>query len=305
MKNYEEMIDNVFRRRDAYVARQKCGRRILGSALTAVTACLVGVILLNQNKTAPAVSSLQETLSSSVSATDSQPEQAPAKTESRLTLLAYTTNAVEAQMQEDITLPLAYYIGVTDIRDLHSEEAVKALMEQQTAQMDAYLLGLCGNEDIDRSDLRGICHTRTLRRDHYIISTLRCGSFQLCFDHAKDVETVNVKAVTGYGEVSVYRETIEDPTSYSRGFDITVDAEDFYPEDYNDELLIDWMYSEKLLVELENDPTTSLTNYSDTIVITVTYKDGTEQSRKIDIFINDDGSISALLHSDPVSVNVL
>lgn len=289
MKNYEEMTENVFRRRDAYAARQKRNRLTAASAL-AVAACLIGAVIPRWLKSAPNTP-LEVTLPSQTMV-QTQPSTAPTQqdppvTESHLTVLAYTTNVTEARLEENIALPLAYYIGVTDIRDLGTEEEVKALMDQQSDAMEQYLLQLVGNDD-----LRGICHRRVLRRKSFVISFLRCGSFQLHWEQVDDIESVNVKTATGYGEVTVHQGNFDSSRSYSRGFDVTVDAETLS----DSPLLIDWSYSGKLLEKLEADPTVPLADFSDTITVTATSRDGTVQSCEIDIIINADGSVWALLH---------
>ena len=292
MKNYEEMTKNVFHRRDAYLAKKNQQRIVVGSTLAAA-ACLTGVITLRQGHPTTENSTLFEATLPSQTLVQTQPPTSPipslpAVTEANLTVLAYTVNGSQTQLEKNIALPLAYYMGVTDIRSLSTEEEIKTLMDRQSAATEEYLQKLCGSDD-----LRGICHARVLRRENFIISSLRCGSLQLCLDQMNNIQSINVKTSSGYGEVTVHQDVFDDSHSYERGFDVTVDTEALT----DNALLIDWMYSAKLLAELETDPTAALTDFSDTITVTVIYQNGTEQSCCIDIIINEDSSIWALLHS--------
>lgn len=292
MKNYEEMTENVFRRRDAYAARQKRNRLVTSFALTAAAACLMGAILLHKGTPTPPPTPILEATAPNQTMQQTQPPTDPIQPDPvihHLTVLAHTTNVVETQLEENIALPLAYYIGVTDIRDLTSESEINALADQQSDAMDAYL-----QQHIVSEDILGICHCRVLRRENYLISSLRCGSFQLCLEGIDDIETVNIKTTSGYGEVTVHHGTFDDPSAYSRGFDVTLSKK----ECVKDRLFIDWLYSKKLLEELESDPTVPLTNYADTITITVTDRNGATQNCSIDITIHDDGSVYALLSYD-------
>lgn len=290
MKNYDEMTKNVFRRRDIFVARQKQTRRVTGIALTVAAVCLVGALTLSRSNEAPIADTLHAapaptTLPSTASPVETSPTEVPPMEHTyQLTFLAHSANAVETPLQEDIILPLTYYIDVTDTRDL-TPEATEALMRQQAAELESRLMDLP-----DDTDILGLSHRRTLRRDNYIISTLRYGSFQIWCENWDDVASVRIQTTTGYGEVTAFR----DATDYQLGFDITV-AE--LPSDDTAPLLIDWMYSNKLLEELEQDPTTPLSHFCDTITVTTTYEDGTIQTHHIPIILHDDGSISASLNT--------
>lgn len=295
MKNYDEMTENVFRRRNIYVARQKQTRRVTGIALTVAAVCLVGALTLSRSNEAPIADTLHAapaptqtaptTLPSTASPVETSPTEAPPMEHAyQLTFLAHSANAVETPLQEDIILPLTYYIDVTDTRDL-TPEATEALMRQQAAELESRLMDL-----LDDTDILGLSHRRTLRRDNYIISTLRYGSFQIWCERWDEVASVRIQTTTGYGEITAFR----DATDYQLGFDITI-AE--LPSDDTAPLLIDWMYSNKLLEELEQDPTTPLSHFCDTITVTTTYEDGTIQTHHIPIILHDDGSISASLNT--------
>lgn len=298
MKNYDEMTENVFRRRDIYVARQKQTRRVTGIALTVAAVCLVGALTLSRSNEAPIADTLHAapaptqtaptTLPSTAPPVETSPTEAPPMEHTyQLTFLAHSANAVETPLQEDIILPLIYYMDVEDIRDLTSEETIEARMHQSSAELEERLMDL---STTDHDHILGLSHICTLRRDNYIISTLRYGSFQIRCENWDDVASVRIQTTTGYGEVTAFR----DATDYQLGFDITVVK---LPSDDTAPLLIDWMYSNKLLEELEQDPTTPLSHFCDTITVTTTYEDGTIQTHHIPIILHDDGSISASLNT--------
>lgn len=290
MKNYEEMTKNVFQRRDIYVARRKQSRRIVGLVLTVVMVCLMGVLALGRDGAAPANSTLQATSSptqASQPPTMPQVETDPTQRGYQLTILACSTDAVETPLREDILLPLIYRMDVEDIRDLTSEEAIAARMRQCSSELEERLMDLLPT---DRADILGLSNRNTLRRDDYIISTLRYGSFQLRCDDWADVASVRIGTTTGYGMVTAYW----DPADHLRGFEITVDQ---FSQEASAPLLIDWMYSSQLLEELDQDPTVPLSHFSDTITISTTYHDGTVQTHHIPIIIHEDGSISASLYT--------
>lgn len=293
MKNYNEMTENVFHRRDVYVARRKRTRRITGMALAVVMVCLIGALTLGRDSTVPIASTLQAAPSPTQTSPTTQPstvspvETTPTEHTYQLTILACSTGAIETPLQEDVLLPLIYYMDVEDIRDLTSEETIEARMHQSSAELEERLMDLSAT---DHDHILGLSHIRTLRRDNYIISTLRYGSFQIRCENWDDVASVHIQTTTGYGEITAFR----DATDYQLGFDITVVK---LPSDNTAPLLIDWMYSSKLLEELDQDPTTPLSHFSDIITVTTTYKDGTIQTHHIPILLHDDGSISASLHT--------
>lgn len=286
MKNYEEMTQNVFQRRDAYVAKRKQDRRIIGVVLTTVFVCLISALALIRDRALPNDSTLHIAPSLELTSPMVLPEDtAPAGQALPLTILACTTDAEMVPLQENVVLPLIYYMDVADIRTLSSEEAIKELAKQQSSRMEERLLSL---QSAKHTDILGLSHTRTLRRNNYLISTVRFGSFQFrCWDWS-EVASVHIETATGYGEVTSYWEL----SDHLRGPSVTVDR---FPSDGTDPLLIDWMYSSQLLDELEHDPTMPLSSFSDTITISITYRDGKQQRHQIDLIINEDGSIWASL----------
>lgn len=292
MKNYDEMTENVFRRRDAHAVRQRKKRIVGGVAGTVVMACLACVIFLGQNAPQTVTGTLSAPFAPSQTVQQTQPPTVPSSepecVQPQLVLLARTTDLKEATLEENVRLPLAYYIDVTDIRGLNTEEEVRTLMDRQRVELDDYLMELEVGDEI-----RGICHSRVLRRENYIISTLRCGSFRLCVDRSDDIETVTVETSGGYGEITVHQGTFDDTHSYDRGSRVTVGAELLK----DGELFVDWMYSTDFLDALEADPAAPLTGFSDSVVITVAYGDGSKQSCGIDLIVNEDGTVWALLRS--------
>lgn len=317
MRNFEQMAENVLRRRDQYVIRQKQVRKYIGTGMAMVLICLIGVLSIDTLKTenmeptepmlynsTPMQQTVHETENTVLPSTQGtvQTEKQNDEAESGIVFVAYNADAVEEEFRENVEFPLCCYMGVTDIRDLKTEAEVVALMNQQSAAMDAYMDKLVKNADIYSSNIAGAGHHRTLRRENYVISTLHAGSIQVCFDDFSSVETIQINTTSGYGEVIVYQWYTEDDTpTYLRGLaslPASVDVDAYFPEGHENRLLIDWWYSTKLLEELEEDPTVPLTNYSDVIVITVTNKDGTQYSYSIDIFIKNDGAVCAVLHGN-------
>lgn len=297
MKSYDEMTDHVLRRRDAYAVRQRRKRIGAAAAIAAAMGCMACVIVLGQEP-APSVTgtlSAAPEPSQTVQQTQptTQPPVEPQGEEPRLTFLAYTAQMEEAELEENVALPLAYYIGVTDIRGLTTETEIVEQMKQSSADLDAFLRQFEGEDDV-----QGICHRRVLRRENYIISLARCGSFRLCLDQIGDIKAVTVETSSGYGEVTVHQGVFDGSHAYDRGFCVTVDADAVK----DGELMIDWGYSTALLEELEADPTVPLTDFTDTVTITVTCGDGGSLSCAIDLTINEDGTVWALLNSQQSSL---
>lgn len=60
-------------------------------------------------------------------------------------------------------------------------------------------------------------------------------------------------------------------------------------------LRINWKYSNAVLNILDEDPTTPLSTFSDTVVFTVNFVDGTTQECAVRILVQDDGEVIACL----------
>lgn len=311
MRNYEQMAEDVLGRRDEFVVRQKRNRCIGGTVVVVGAVCVAMVLAIRSvqvGEMKPSEQVLQE--SSAAAQTVSKTEPVESETtltteptgvtsetvavEKGITLIAYNAEVAKVELKENVVLPLCYYIGVTDTRELKSDE-IEVLMRQLSDDMEAFSNRIRADDSVEISEVKGIHHRRTLRRENYVISMLRCGSIQVLFDDIDAVETVNVKTGTRYSEVTVYQALTANYADRLRGFDVTVNVDEFMSSEHEDVVFIDWSYSVYMLEELESNPTVSLSNYSDTIVITVNYRDGIQESLCIDMIYNEDGSVSAVL----------
>lgn len=282
MKNYMEMAEDVFIRRDEYLKKK---RRMVHNiaASAAVLACVVAVVLScisiwmigTPDLTIPVSPSCPQlgVPHNSSPTTEPTSESLPVQANEWKLLLAASLDSTGKELREDLTLPLNYLFVVRDIRGFAQQE-----IEQSYKEASAYI-----------KEQTPYWSANTRVGKNVILSTATSGAFQLVIDDYSIVESIEIMTQSGYGKVCV----LLSDDSYPTGTKVELLPEQIPEEDKQNKLIVNWKYSQGLMDVLEADPTVSLSEFHDTVTFSVTYQDGRMESSVVDIVFRDDGTVYA------------
>ena len=301
MKNYEQMAEVVLRRAEACVLLQKRNRRIAATATAFGSLCLLIAVSITVMSTGmmrdnpsleqpPSLMGSQATEdwdSTGGDATEHQPTDAATEGNSSqeigiILLAAYTMEEEGTLLTEDLALPLNYSLRIRDLRGLSEDERAQAIMEERK---------LCDekmNQSISGTSMKlGKCTPR----ENYVLSFVRNGCFRLRIEEYSIVECISIQSTTNYGKLDVSLSNF----TFPKGQVVTLTPDEIPEADQERGLVINWGYSNAVLEALDDDPEIPLTDFSDTVVFTVNYTDGTSRKCEVKIQIWDDGQIFARL----------
>lgn len=302
MKNYEQMAVDVLRRAEEYAIEQKRTRKVVTSI--AAFGCLALLIVVNTVVLAakkmnespslilPSIQMDHHTTEGTKTTEATQPQdQLPIVQPGKDTfgdtgivlLVARTSNATGTPLENDLELPLNYSLRVRDLRGLSAKERLQAELEERA------LHAVKMKESLGEASMKlGNC----TNRENYMISFVRTGCFRLLWikDHSS-VKSISIKSTTIYGKIEVCLSN----STYPHGQEVTLLPEEIPEWDWDNGLRINWKHSNAVLKILDEDPATPLSTFSDTVVFTVSFTDGTTQECAVRILVQDDGEVIACL----------
>lgn len=304
MKSYKQMAADVLHRAEVYTVRKKRNQRIVATA--AAFGCLIVLIAVNTVMVAfnimdstvlehPSVQMDNHTPQASKPTEGTKPqEQNPTTVPGGDTfgdhgivlLAARTMTAQGTPLEHDLELPLNYSLRVRDFRGASDLERLKAELEERElykAMMDEGLGGA--------SMKLGNC----TNRENYMISFVRTGCFRLWIKDRTSVERISIKSTTKYGKIDVSLSN----NTFPKGHEVTLLPEDIPEWDWKHGLRINWKYSNAVLEALDENPSRPLSEFSDLLVFTVEFSDGSVEERKVELLILDNGEVMARLLSIP------
>ena len=296
MKNYDEMARNVLQRRDAYVQKQNRRRRIAGICVEC--ACVVAVLSIGifvvetkwNIQDRPHLNNPQIFETTPSNQIPTHVESATSGANVFSLLLSAEPGEKGTTLEKNLVLPMNYKLTISDIRGM-DQAGVMALREQHKYEIETEL------NKYRLDDNAAWLHYSMLKRENYLISLVRIGSFQLYVEDFDAVESIRVTNGTPNGEMDIFFSA----QNYYEGSDITLKPEQIPENAKGSGLKFNWSYTNVMLQELEKDPTADLSQFSDTVTFTVAYKNGDLQHCKIDILILEDGSICAVLRETSMS----
>ena len=301
MKNYEQMAEVVLRRAEACVLLQKRNRRIAATATAFGSLCLLIAVSITVMSTGmmrdnpsleqpPSLMGSQATEnwdSTGGDATEHQPTDTATEGDSSqemgiILLAAYTMEEEGTLLTEDLALPLNYSLRIRDLRGLSEDERAQAIMEERK---------LCDEKMNQSISGTSVKHGKCTPRENYVLSFVRNGCFRLRIEDYSLVESIGIQSATNYGKIDVSLSNF----SFPKGQVVTLTPEEIPEADQERGLVINWGYSNAVLEALDDDPAIPLKDFSDTVVFTVNYTDGTVRKCEVKIQILDDGQIFASL----------
>ena len=278
MRTYDEIAQSVIRRAKSHKAiRNRC---ILG--VTAAV-CVLGICLGFMATRSP-VEEGKPSLQAPIVTDPTAPQEA------RVTLL-YNDGSQTTQMQADVMSPCRMEVRVRDVRDL-TEEEKRAVCEEEKEYAREVIAAHPEAKGYQRATYGG---------DNVVMTTISAGHFILGVEDPTELESIHA-SVEGvlqlcylppynteyYGQIT--REyLLERPQLLA-----------CYYEPYGG-FQIGWVFSSELFLSYDEDPV-SLSNFRDTITITVTFRDGTVEEHAIDILFDDDGQVYALYRNEAATV---
>ena len=299
MKTYEEMAQAVIHRAKAHRAARN--RRIISVA--AAVLCVCGISLaaakVNQPDTmGPSTLQVEQmdptngtgTGETEITTAPSVPDQTVAPSTARVTFLSAAANGSDAvDMRKDVKTPYRMQIRLKDITGLTKEDA-QALREAEQKYANDLIAQYPKTDGWQWNQGGG---------DGTIITVVSAGHFILRIEDPEQVESIHV-SLAGDGQL----------------FNIPAapDWEDHMPYEYSlsDEeieryyyiphggIQMGWTLDTRLYYQIT--PDTPLSSFSDTITVTVAFKDGVVETHAIDIIIDDSGEIYTVYRGETAAM---
>ena len=198
-------------------------------------------------------------------------------------------------MQKEIELPLQYNIEVTDIRNLGQNE-IESIVNKKKEQLRNQLAEV-GIEENNS----GISHGAVDVRENVIITSSAIGTFLIETEDYSKIKSINVKNNSEFGQVELVllSNSIDIKDRFPHGTNVTIDGDlcSKFMSDMQQEkghFEINWRHSLKVKEQINENPNIDLSEFNDSMVITIEYSDGSIEVTNIDIIFNQDGSISIL-----------
>lgn len=300
MKNYDELTNDLLERRNQYVNEQINRKKVMKRVITPICCfCLVAIfgIGLWQGdffKTTPPITLDDSTIIGEKDWID----DANVKKHKSVILLSSVNKNVQVkniELQEEIELPLQYNIEVTDIRNLGQNE-IESIVNKKKEQLRNQLEEV-GIEENHSGVSRGTVDVR----ENVIITSSAIGTFLIKTDDYNKIKSINVKNSSEFGQVEVVllSNSIDIKDRFPHGTNITIDGDlctkfmsDMQQEKGHFE--INWRHSLKVKEQINENPNIDLSEFNDSMVITIEYSDGSIEVTEIDIKFNKDGSLFIL-----------
>ncbi len=306
MKNTDDMARDVLERVHAYHARRARRRQVTGRAVLAVgCACLTALVCLAiPHIPEPGMSSGRPDASGTV----------PVCTSIMQAVYLSDGNICTEELTEAQEIPMWYRLQVEDTRIAHGDAECayaaeyEAMMNESQHWMDKY-----GDE---------AARAAVLRFEDITVSLYSAGYIRLNVPSPQEVESIRAFCEAGYGkaEMTLLSSTLAGQTVpyildyekgpvelekpvYDSGYcwlsgeNITLPGDVYATvcadgERGEGDFYLRWKPSAVLCEALYQQPDTPLSAFSDRMIISVNYKDGTAEVHTLDILFEDNGVVT-------------
>lgn len=252
MKTYEEMTRSVLEKGKKCRARRK--RNLLcGTSLATVLCLLLGIGLLWPEGS---------------TAVPTQGVSVLREKESRMQIF-YAGNSDPEELVGDVVTPLDLYIRVRDIRGVRTEEERLAILQEERLRNKELMATFTGPQ--------GEKGTTCWGSENTIVSMVQNEFLYIAVTDYDQVLDMSVTTTEAGGATVV-------PYPYER-------------TDQNGAVVVDtgihvnWSLSDATIDRIDADPDMKLSEISDTVTVTVNFKDGTTEDVVIDLQLDDAGQI--------------
>lgn len=182
-------------------------------------------------------------------------------------LKASASEMSQEKMIENVTEPLHAMIRVKDVRELQESERSYMQAEERAAIVE--VLDFTGNDN----------EIMQYSSDSAVITLGISGRFCVTVNDFSQIEEIFVTTRED-GSATISPQGCSNISSSM--IEMVQSASSLY---------IWWSLSDSVIEKLEEDPTMNLSQISDTVVVTVKFKDGKTEETVIDITVNDEGQI--------------
>lgn len=284
MKTSEEMAQSVIQRARVHRAAKK--RRII--TVTAAFLCVCGISLAAL-ATGITPDPVPDTLQVQPTTEATEATDAIIKTTStRIALMNCTADGtLTTEMEKDVKVPYQMELRVRDIRGL-TEDEVEAIQKAEKK----YANDLIDAAPDDLGEWAWGCYTNK----NGIVTTISAGHFFLQIDDPDLIESIRV-TLSGDG-VLFHISSTENEDSETTPGEYFLDTKTIKRQYRSGGLNMVWVLSSENCNKLATDPSIPLSTFHDTITMTVTMKNGTQQVYVIDIEIEDNGDVFAIYRGD-------
>lgn len=300
MKNYDEITNDLLERRDQYETEQRNKRKVMKRTIMPICCfCLVALLGIglwqgNFFNSKPPITLDDSTIIGEKDWIDDANKQ----NFKSVVLLSSTNKNIQTksiELQKEIELPLQYNIEITDIRNLQQNE-IENIVNKKKEQLRNQLAEV-GIEENDS----GVSHGAVDVRENVIITSSAIGTFLIESEDYGKIKSINVKNNSEFGQVELVllSNSIDIKDRFPHGTNITIDGDicSKFMSDMQQEkghFEINWRHSLKVKEQINENPNIDLSEFNDTMVITIEYSDGSIEVTEIDIKFNKDGSLFIL-----------
>ena len=294
MKNYDELTNNLLERRDRYVLEQRKKRRMISIATSLCCVCLIALLGIGLWQSEMFGGPPPATLGDSIVVGEKDyidpDELTPTigldNAKPTFVLLSATTdNSSEKELQKDIRVPFKTEIRIRNIAGMSESQLLEIIKEE-----DSYA------EQLNTTYPEEVSYGRW-RRDNAIISTINTGRFVVQLENYETVNKITISA-TETGILNVYPKATGCVCTTNGNMTIALDKigiEEICSKTTSGGVELYWQISSKLADLIDENPTNALSEYSDTLTITVEYTDGRTEVAVVDMTFDNNGQVFAVL----------
>lgn len=206
-----------------------------------------------------------------------------------MTVYAANGDNNKTELQLGSKLPLLYNIAVVDLRGLSDKAAEEKMKEAENAQIHAI-----NRMNEDRSAL--IRQSSSTFENAYI-HIVQLNTFEIEPDGKKQISSIRLQCGR-YGQIRYWdcRESVPLQDRFPEGSDLEISADTYYEimdSSSGTPLRIWWNPSQEMLNALSQDPARPVSAFTDTLIFTVNYTDGSTERCTIDLQFDETGTMNA------------
>ena len=228
-----------------------------------------------ENPTTPPTTQPEATEPAQPETTEPKQEEIVVNTGNVFFLTATENNLELAPMQVNVTLPLDREIRIIDLSNLSDQEKYFATMEADDYKHEFRK---------KYSKLLGEFNGQEYRSKKLIIQELSGGVASLIIRNNSEIESIERETTGVLGVGESYSVHNEEYTHGEEPYQVTIPAN-------STRIYLECVMTYETISLFVQDPTTPLSTISDTVTITIHYKNGTKEIVMIDVTVDDDGRV--------------
>lgn len=213
---------------------------------------------------------------------------------SSFVMVAYAKEGVigERTLQLGVETPIDYKLKAYDIRN-KSESEIEALKEQLRQE----------NQTVREEETAFEIKAKTESLENILLQRIVKNAFVLDIEDPSDVKSIELKTNTDYWYLNYCdrRDNVDIEKRFPKGQELIIDGDTFVElvkaniNSGYDMFCINLEHDMKLCSTIDDNPNVDMSMFDDTLTFTVEYKDGKIEQSKINISLNQDGTLTIKL----------